>query len=311
MPNQTIFLNETGRLRSGWRFSFFLLAFVFCAGVLAAAATAALGALPTGFANEILALMSINIAVTLTLAVALGWLAGRFLEDLPFRALGIAYTENWLKDLILGLILGAASIAIAALVAYFGGMRFEINDTSSASAIFTTLGVTLSIFIAGAAAEEALFRGYLLQTMTRARLFWIGAILTSFLFATAHNGNPNSNPLSWTNTFLAGLWLAAAYWKTRNLWFPIGIHLAWNWFQGAIFGINVSGLSTLAAAPVMRVTETGNKFITGGDYGVEGGISCTIALLLSTALIYFLPVFKASDEMLALTSRETGEKSEL
>lgn len=305
MENKSIFHNEFGRIRSGWRFSIFLLAFVLLSGIFVVGAVGLLSRLPIGFSQESLLAFIIPFLITAAIAVFLGWIFGRFFEDLPFRALGVWFTKNWLKDLISGLTLGAVSIGIAALIAYlFGGMRFETNQNSGNTAILLTLGVTLLIFTVGAIAEEVLFRGYLLQTMTRAKLAWVGVILTSFLFASAHNSNPGASVFSWINTLLAGVWLAAAYLKTRNIWFPFGIHLTWNWVQGAFFGINVSGLSELASAPLMRVSEKGNAFIGGGDYGLEGGIACTVALIISTALIWFLPIFKATDEMLALTDSE-------
>lgn len=300
-----IIFNEFGRLRSGWRFSFFLLAFIIISGILVIGTVGILSNLPIGFSQESLLAFVVPFAITASVATLLGWLFGKIFEDLPFRALGAWFTKNWLKDLIFGLILGAVSIGVAVLIAFiFGGMRFEMNQNSGSTAILLTLGVTLLIFIFGAIAEETFFRGYLLQTLTRAKLMWLGIILTSFLFASAHNSNPGANVLSWTNTLLAGVWLAAAYLKTRNLWFPFGIHLTWNWAQGAFFGINVSGLSELASAPLLRVSEKGNAFIGGGDYGLEGGIACTISLIISTAIIWFLPIFKPTEEMLALTNEE-------
>jgi hypothetical protein len=190
------------------------------------------------------------------------------------------------------------------IAATFGNLTFQINDSSGNSAILLTLAVTLLIFTIAAITEETLFRGYLLQTLGRAKLFYIGAILTSFLFASAHNNNPSASVFSWINTFLAGIWLAVAYFKTRNLWFPLGVHLAWNWIQGAFLGINVSGLSELASAPILRVSETGTEFVTGGDYGIEGGIACTLALIISTAFIWFLPFLRPTEEMMILTSQE-------
>lgn len=305
MNFRDLFFNEFGRIKSGWRFAIFLLSFIFLSAVFVIGAIAILTNLPIGFTKESLAAFVVPFAITSVIAVFLGWLFGKFFEDLPFRALGVWFTKNWFKDLVTGSILGAVSIGIAALISYlFGGMRFEMNQNVGNTAILLTLGVTLLIFIFGAISEEVLFRGYLLQTMSRAKLAWIGIIITSFLFATGHNSNPGASAFSWINTFLAGIWLCIAYLKTRNLWFPFGIHLMWNWVQGAFLGINVSGLKELASAPLMRVTETGNAFIGGGDYGIEGGIACTIALIISTAMIWFLPIFKPTEEMLALTSEE-------
>jgi len=112
----------------------------------------------------------------------------------------------------------------------------------------------------------------------------------SLLFAFAHNVNPSVSPLALANTFIAGIWFAAAYLKTRDLWFPFGIHFAWNWLQGPIFGINVSGIGDFSPDPLMRATDAGPAWLTGGAYGIEGGVACTFALMLSLVLIYYLPL---------------------
>lgn len=305
MGNNSIFFNDIGRLRSGWRFSVFLLAYLLFTGVFGVGLVAVMSNLPIGFSPNSLLALVVPFAVFGAIAIFLGWFFGKAFEDLPFRALGCSLTKNWLKDLVFGLIIGAASFGFAALVAaIFGGLRFEFNAGSGTAAIVSTLAATFLIFTFGAISEEGLFRGYLLQTMSRARLFWFGALVTSVLFASGHANNPNATFFSWTNTFLAGIWLAAAYWKTRTLWFPFGVHLAWNWIQGAFLGIRVSGLSDLASAPVFKPLSTTETFFTGGNYGIEGGFACTIALIFSTILIYFVPFLRPTAEMLALTNQE-------
>jgi hypothetical protein len=261
--------------------------------------------LPLGYTDSsLLSFLSQNV-ILLALAILVGWLCGKFLEDLPFRALGAGFNKNWLKDFLAGLMVGAVSISIAVLIAIvFGGMKLQLNQNAGQSAILLTLGASLLIFTIAAAAEEAYFRGYILQTFARARLAWLAIGFTSLFFAFAHFNNPSANRVSITNTALAGIWFGAAYLKTRNLWFPFGIHLTWNWFQGAIFGIPVSGITEVTTAPLFQQSEKGSDFLNGGDYGIEGGLACTIALLLSTVLIYFLPLLKPSEEMLTLTGEE-------
>lgn len=305
MSLNDILFNQFGRLRSGWRFLIFLVSFGILATFFATGAIKILSGLPVGFTPGSPLALFLPFTIFATLAIFLGWLYGKLFEGLPFRALGFWFTKNWSKDLLAGCVLGAASLCFAALLAaIFGGVSFQFNQSAGASAIFLTLGVSLSIFIVGAIFEEALFRGYLLQTLARAKLFWAGLIITSLLFASAHNDNPSAGFLSWLNTFIAGVWLALAYYKTRNLWFPFGIHLMWNWFQGSVLGINVSGLQKIVTAPVLQSTDAGPAWLTGGQYGLEGGVACTIALIFSTVLIYFLPFLKPSEEMLALTSEE-------
>lgn len=305
MDFKTVFFNENGHLRSGLRFLIFLISFLILSALIIGGTVAVLINLPLGFSQQSLLGFVVPFILTSLIAMFLGWFYGKIFEDLPFRALGAGFTKNWFKDLCFGLIFGAFSIISAALIAYFfGGMAFAKNHSSGLMPVALTLLSTLVIFTFGAIAEELLFRGYMLQTLSRNKVFWIGMILTSFLFASAHNANPGANAFTWTNTFLAGIWLAVAYYKTRTLWFPFAVHFAWNWVQGAFLGINVSGLSELASAPLLRVTETGNSFVSGGDYGIEGGIACTVALIFSTALIYFSPFLKPTSEMLALTSEE-------
>jgi membrane protease YdiL (CAAX protease family) len=302
MNLETIFLNESKRLRSGWRFLVFQLLIILFGSILGAGFELLFK--PDYAEGSILRFVAPNL-ILLVLALFCGWLCGKFLEDLPFRALGAAFTKNWLKDLFFGLFIGAISIFLAVLIAWiFGGLRLGFNDSAASGAILQTLGVSFAVFLLGAAAEEAYFRGYMVQTFARANLAWLAIVFTSLFFAYAHFNNPSISIFAKINTAIAGIWFGAAYLKTRNLWFPFGIHFAWNWIQGAILGIPVSGITDITSAPLFLETEKGADFFTGGSYGIEGGLACTIAVVFSTVLIYFMPFVKPTEEMLALTSGE-------
>lgn len=305
MKSEKIFINEFGRLRSGWRFAIFLVLFSCVFSVFYAGADFALTRLAVDFSSGSVLSLLLNSCVSFVAALLVGWLCGKYFERLPFRALGVWFTKNWLKDLILGVILGAFSVTVAVFVAYiFGGLRFQFNESQGRSAILLTLGISLIIFIAGAAFEEIFFRGYIFQTLARANLAWLAIALTALFFAVAHLGNPNATYISTFNTALAGIWFGIAYLKTRTLWFVFGLHLAWNWFQGAIFGIEVSGITELTTAPLLREIDAGPMWLTGESYGIEGGIVCTIALIVSITAIWFLPILKPTEEMLILTREE-------
>jgi hypothetical protein len=135
-----------------------------------------------------------------------------------------------------------------------------------------------------------LFRGYPLQTFFRSGTKWFGVVFMAVLFATIHVGNPRADLLSWVNTFLAGIWFAVGYLKTRQLWLPFGMHLMWNWMQGAFFGIEVSGLTDITSAPLLKEIDRGPAWLTGEAYGIEAGVACTAALVISTLLLVFLPL---------------------
>ncbi len=309
-----IFFNEVGRLRSGWRFLCYLVPFAILYVMAGVALFAVNGGNPAEFAQymQTPSGMTIYAAITLIIALIVGWLCNIILEGLPAKALGLTFNRTFIKDFLLGIIFGAISLTIAVLLAMpTNGISLTFNQTSDFSSIFWTITTSFIVFFIAALFEEVLFRGYILQTFFRANLAWFGIILTSLLFAFVHNGNPSANFLSFANTFLAGIWFGIAYLKTRSLWLTFGLHLSWNWFQGAFFGINVSGLSQLAPNPLLQATDQGPTWLTGGSYGIEAGITCTIAIIFTTILIYFLPILNPTDEMLALTSRENPKSIQL
>lgn len=310
-----IFFNSFGRLKSGWRFTIYLISFLFLY-LIAGTITVGIAYSITQdskvrFLSSPLGL-GITALISTIIATSLGWLYGKLFEDLPLKALGWVFNQTWLKDFLWGLGLGILAISIAVVLAMpTDGISLMFNSNDSFQSILLTFASSFAVFFIAAAFEEVLFRGYLLQTLIRGNQVWLGILLTSVLFALVHNDNPGASNFSLLNTFIAGLWFGIAYLKTRSLWLAFGLHLAWNWFQGAFYGINVSGISDLAPSPLFRAIDQGPMWLTGGHYGIEGGFTCTIALIVSTALIWFLPILKPTEEMLALTSKENPKNIEI
>ena len=245
-----------------------------------------MGGLPAGFWGDVVPFL-IGAVVLFSTATLVGWGCGAIFEELPFSALGWWPHRGWLKNVALGSLLGAASLLLAAgFTAVTRGIRFTFN-ASAGTSIGKTVIVSLVIFVIAGAAEESLFRGYALQTFTRAKLAWVGVLLTSLPFAAAHLANPNvSRGFTFINTAVAGVWLAAAYLRTRSLWFPLGVHWAWNWTQASLLGLPVSGIQRIAPAPLLHAMNAGPDWLTGGAYGIEGGAACTVALVISTLVIW-------------------------
>ncbi len=103
---------------------------------------------------------------------------------------------------------------------------------------------------------------------------------------------------------LAGVWLGVAYWRTRSLWFPLGLHFGWNWVQGALLGSPVSGIKSITPDPLLRFADAGPAWIGGGDYGIEGGAACTLALVVTTLFLWRMRLLKADPELKQFTDRE-------
>lgn len=312
MKPSDIFINKVGRLRSGWRLIIYLAAFLVIVSLL----EGALYLLTlTGRSRQIFLESKWGFIVqALVLFIAgllAGWGCAAWLEGLPLRSLGWARHRGWLRDLLMGSLIGIVSLLVAtALATAIGGFQFAFNPSGISTGTGKTLLVSCLVFIPAAAAEEIVFRGYPLQTMTRARLAWVGLILPSILFAWVHMSNPNVVPgFTLLNTTLAGIWLGVAYLRTRSLWFPLGIHWSWNWMMGAVLGLPVSGIEKLTPDPLLRATDAGPAWLTGGTYGIEGGAACTIALVISTVFIWRTRLISATDEMMELTNHENPKNS--
>ncbi len=313
MEPSAIFFNQAGRLRSGWRFAIYIASLFIAIALLFSLVRVLLvkiGGLSEASLTESNFGWVVQALILLSAATLLGWGYGKLFEDLPARALGWAFHSGWLGDWLKGSLVGALSLLLATLIAaIFGGFTFTLNNAATSSSIASTLLISGIIFILAAAAEEAMFRGYPLQTMTRAKLAWVAIILTSVIFSVGHLDNPNVVPgFTFINTALAGVWLAIAYLRTRSLWFPLGVHWAWNWMMGAVIGLPVSGIERLTPNPLLRAAAVGPPWLTGGTYGLEGGAACTIALLVSTVFIWRTRLLSATEEMKRLTDHENAKQ---
>jgi len=308
MDLRQVFVNSAGRLRSGWRVLIFILVYVCLLFLLSTlvrigyavglriAPGRSLGSFVEDFIFRLILLAS---------ALLAGYLCNRWLEGLPWRALGLTLHERWWRDFIVGSLIGVASLALAtAIAAAAGGLSFTASPRTMLWRVAQTLVMSALLFIFAALAEEALFRGYPLQTLTRAGLAWLAILLTSVPFAAVHLQNPNVvKGFTFINTALAGVWLATAYLRTRSLWLPLGVHWAWNWAMGSLFGLPVSGITTIAPSPVLHGTDLGPAWLTGGTYGIEGGLACTITLVVSTIFIWRMRLVSATPEMARLASK--------
>lgn len=303
-----ILFNDYGRLRSGWRLLIFILVLIAVLFLLTTLLRVAYFALvqygPTIPHADFIADVIFRLMLMLA-ALGVGYICARWLEGLPWRSLGLTFHHDWLRDLLVGFAIGFTSLALAVGIATAaGGLRFSLSGSAMAGAVLRALVGTTPLLFVAALAEEALFRGYALQTLTRARLALLGLLLTSVPFAGVHLSNPNVVPgVTFANTAIAGIWLGAAYLRTRSLWFPLGVHWSWNWALGWFFGLPISGIN-FVAHPLLKGNDLGPAWLTGGTYGIEGGVACTIVLIISTLFIWRTRLVSATPDLKKLTSEE-------
>lgn len=132
--------------------------------------------------------------------------------------------------------------------------------------------------------EEIIFRGFLFRLFSKILGTWGALLLTAAFFGAAHARNPSATVRSSVAMAIeAGVLLGAAYALTNRLWFPIGLHIGWNFSEGSIFGMTISGFTMDAA--ILRGSVRGPALLTGGAFGPEASV---VAVALCFAVAVFL-----------------------
>ena len=213
----------------------------------------------------------------------------------PLGSVGVAFHSRWRAELGTGLAVGAVMLLlVAAMEAALGLAHFGWSAESPGHILRGGASLGFLLLIA-AANEELVFRGYPFQRLMDA-IGPVGAIVVfSALFGLGHLANPEHTWISTLNTMLVGIPLAVAYLRTRALWMPIGIHLAWNFVLGYALGLPVSGLDF--SAKVLTPVVTGPQWVTGGAYGPEGGVLTTGVVLAATFYLLASRRIYISEEM--------------
>jgi len=145
------------------------------------------------------------------------------------------------------------------------------------------IGRALMMAIASAVGEEILFRGVVFRLLEERLGSAAALVLSAAFFGCAHGANPGATWISALAIALeAGVLLGLAYMTTRSLWLPIGLHFAWNFAEGGIFGAAVSGEQSqgIIVAPL-----SGSPLITGGAFGPEASLPAVAVSLIASALL--------------------------
>lgn len=153
------------------------------------------------------------------------------------------------------------------------------------------------MFLIQSTMEEVLSRSYLIPAIENKFGKWVAVLLSSILFCILHLFNPNIALLPILNLFMAGALLGLLYIRYRSIWAPIGLHAAWNFFQGSFFGFEVSGIEVYS---FLNTTEQGPDIITGGVFGFEGSI---LALLMLTTASWIIAKTIHSEDKQTITNR--------
>ncbi len=190
------------------------------------------------------------------------------------RTLGLWFYRGWGRELASGAAIGFLLMALTVGVLVVGRAVVYQGFSGGAAASLVILLRVGVLFLAAGALEEILFRGYGFQRLADSIGSFGAVAVMSAYFGAEHFFNPSATVLSTANTVLAGVLLSVAYLRTRALWLPIGLHWAWNFFQGEVFSLPVSGIRF--GLPLLQSISAGPAWLTGGNYGPEGGLAMTV-----------------------------------
>lgn len=210
------------------------------------------------------------------------WVEKRSLVTLGF------YKEKWLKELLIGFGVGALQFSLSLLLVYLlGGNQFKGVDVSSTTLLFVLSIIPFWLIQGGT--EELLTRGWLLPLIHSRLGLPIAVGISSFLFGLMHLGNDHMTFFAFLDLILSGIVMALYMLYRDNLWSVVGLHGAWNFVQGNIYGIEVSGSDPGVSIFHFASNPNAPTWLSGGGFGIEGSlISCLVELVFILVVLYLM-----------------------
>ena len=203
----------------------------------------------------------------------------RFIEKRKLRTMGFI-KKDFILEYAAGLLIGAFLFSAAVLICYSTG-TLTLNGISPSFAASTLMLFLLAYMVQGMS-EEVLCRGYFMVSVSRKSSLVTAVLANSLVFGCLHLLNPGISVLSF-RTF------ASVYMLRRgSIWGAAAIHSSWNFVQGNLFGVSVSGTGKTASL-LSSTLSSGGTLINGGAFGLEGGLGVTIVLVLGIAATLLVP----------------------
>lgn len=273
-------------MRAGWRLLVFAL--------LGLLTTLPAGLIQAAEVGSLYTRMAVAHTVWTLLLLAAAWFQARFIDRRPFAEYGLTRGPGWGLQLVLGFLMGSAMIGLVFGVELAAGwIRLKPAAARAASEFHASdLAFQLILFASVAFGEEITYRGCVLKNLAEglnprrlpSAMASLGACgLGAVLFGLFHAGNDNASVIALLNIGLVGVFLGLCVLWTRSLAIPIGVHFAWNFFQGPVLGFPVSGENM--GQTVLDLAQGGPVVMTGGTFGPEGGLLSTGSTLLGIGAV--------------------------
>lgn len=203
-----------------------------------------------------------------------------------------------------GLLVGGLSLgAVVGVIFAAGGYEAAGNLSVGllAPAVLTPFLALFGGYIIQGAAEETLFRGWLMPLIASRHGLIAAVLLNSGFFALLHASNIDPSKelaLGLLNLFLFAVLLSLYAVKEGSLWGVCAFHTAWNALLGTGFGLEVSGQKVAIAPVIVSLSPTSSTpwWLTGGAFGPEASVVTTIVLAGGCAYLIARGALEAASE---------------
>ena len=281
---KNIFVNPIEhRLRTGWRILIFIITFLAIAKVLNILIKLVGGPPDNKLLSELLKRSFLIVVSTVAVVIS-----RKLLDKKSFKSFGLNFKKNGTTDLLIGFFISGLMIGIIFLslktMGYVKIENFGFNNVAISN-MFTFLLWLLIIGVSVSWFEELTFRGYLLQNLVDGIGNRWAVLISSIIFGLIHLQNPNATILSGIIIILITFILVLGWLRSGQLWIPFGLHAGWNFFLGPVFGFPVSGM---LEDSFIKLTINGPEWITGGDFGPEGGFLVLPIIGIGMILLFVL-----------------------
>lgn len=215
--------------------------------------------------------------------IAVYFIYNRLIDHYSYYTMGFD-SKKIVKDYTLGAVIGFLMFCFCILSGVIFNQTEIISNLYNADYIFILL-IFIGFLIQGMS-EEILCRGFIMKTLSKKCGVLGGIMINSIIFGLLHIFNDNITFLAIFNLILFGIFMSLVYYLTNNLWMVGAIHSIWNFSQGSIFGIRVSGIE-LRESLWLSKNVTDNIY-NGGTFGMEGGLFCMLVEVTDVIVCIYL-----------------------
>ena len=188
--------------------------------------------------------------------------------------------KEYLKGLGFGLILISSVYVLMLLLGQVKCLGFSLQKDSLVLFIAYIL-----MWIPQGATEEIMMRGYMMPRVASRFGLPFAIFFSSMCFSLMHAGNAGFSWLALVNLALIAALFAVIAYNSEHIYMVCAMHTVWNFCQGNLFGLQVSGNSGSASILSSSYTDTSRALFTGGDFGPEGGLCVTIVIAVAFVIV--------------------------